>query len=159
MKKKILVVLIGLFTLGQTLIHAQDSGKTEVRKVIDMLFDGMREGDSSKVRSVFRPEARMYTSFISKSGDRILQHGNLQDFLHAIGTPHKDMYDERISNTLIQIDGGIAQVWTDYSFYLGDTFSHCGVDAFQLVLEHPGEWRILHLMDTRRKEGCEKVFK
>ena len=44
--------------------------------------------------------------------------------------------------------------WTPYSFFLNDTFSHCGVNNFQL-LKKEGEWKIIYLIDTRRKEGCE----
>ncbi len=154
MKLIVFILLISLSPLSQRGLFAQDNSKAEVRNVLGILFDGMREGDSSKVRSVFRPEARIYTSFLSQSGERVLKAGSLDDFLIAIGTAHEEIYDERLSNINIQIDGGIAQVWTDYNFYIGEKFSHCGVDAFQLVLEDSGKWRILHLMDTRRREGC-----
>jgi hypothetical protein len=40
-----------------------------------------------------------------------------------------------------------------YVFYVGDRFSHCGVDSFQLVRISAG-WRIIQIADTRRKEGC-----
>jgi hypothetical protein len=53
----------------------------------------------------------------------------------------------------VQIDGDFAQVWCDYAFYTDNTFSHCGIDAFQL---HKGKdgWKIFHLADTRRKDNC-----
>jgi hypothetical protein len=34
-------------------------------------------------------------------------------------------------------------------------FSHCGVDAFILVLTEDG-WRILSIADTRTTEGCRR---
>ena len=37
---------------------------------------------------------------------------------------------------------------------MGKRFSHCGVDAFQLVKTAAG-WKIFQLSDTRRKEKCE----
>ena len=40
-----------------------------------------------------------------------------------------------------------------YRFYVGDTFSHCGVNAVQLA-KLDGRWQITNLMDTRR-QGCE----
>jgi len=49
---------------------------------------------------------------------------------------------------------GVAQVWTEYAFYLNKEFSHCGIDAFQLVKDK--EWKIIHLIDTRKKMNCEK---
>jgi hypothetical protein len=53
----------------------------------------------------------------------------------------------------IQIDGDFAQAWCDYAFYVGHRFNHCGIDAFHLIREKDG-WKIFHLADTRRKEGC-----
>lgn len=137
---------------------AQNNGlneKEEIHQVIMTMFDGMREGDSAKVSSVFRKDVRMYSSYRKNTGEAVLHEGALSEFLKAIGTAHDDVWDEKIYNTTIQIDGDIAQVWTDYSFYIGETFSHCGVDAFQLVREN-NKWLIINLMDTRRKENCTK---
>jgi len=135
--------------------HTIKMDSTSIHTVILTLFDGMREADSAKVSSVFHKEVRMYSSFTSKEGELILKEGKLSSFLNAIGTPHDKIWDERIWNTKIQIDGGIAQVWTDYAFYISDDFSHCGVDAFDLVKDSSGNWKIIHLMDTRKKEACE----
>ena len=85
-----------------------------------------------------------------------MKKGSLADFLKAIGTPHPEVWNEKIWNTEIRIDDNLAQIWTDYAFYVDDRFSHCGVDAFQLVKETDGKWRIVHLIDTRRKEPCTK---
>jgi hypothetical protein len=126
-----------------------------VQQVLITLFDGMREGDSAKVGSVFRNDVRMISAFRDKSDKPVLKEEKLSDFLNAVGAPHVEVWDEKIYNTVIQIDGNIAQVWTDYTFYLGKTFSHCGIDAFQLVKED-NLWRIVSLMDTRRKVGCIK---
>ncbi|UWX56421.1 hypothetical protein NYZ99_09635 [Maribacter litopenaei] len=54
----------------------------------------------------------------------------------------------------IQIDGAMANAWTPYEFRINDNFSHCGVNSFQMV-KLEGEWKIIYLIDTRRKEGCE----
>jgi hypothetical protein len=110
----------------------------------------MRIGDSSLVRSAFHSDARAYTSFQKKGADQ-LHAGSIADFAKAVGTPHDKVWDERVSNVVIQIDDGLAQVWMDYSFYLGDDFSHNGVNAFQLA-HLDGGWQIIHLMDTRRTD-------
>lgn len=126
----------------------------EVLDVIIKLFDGMRAGDSSIVSSVFHSDVRMYTNFNDKDGKDQTVEGSLAKFLTAVGTPHEEIWDERINNTTIKLEMGVAQVWTDYSFYRDQTFSHCGIDAFQLIRED-GTWKIIHLIDTRRKENCE----
>lgn len=155
--KPLFVFLI--FLLMPTVIFSQDKVEGEayqsVEGIILKLFDGMREGDSAKVSSVFSKEVNMYTSFTNQQGEKLVKKGDLQAFLKAIGTPHDEIWDEKIWNTKIEIDGGIAQVWTDYAFYVGAEFSHCGVDAFHLIKEGKKDWKIVHLMDTRKKEGCK----
>lgn len=126
-----------------------------IRQVLVAMFDGMREGDSAKVGSVFKKDVRMFSAYRNSSGNSVLKEEQLSDFLKAVGTPHEEIWNEKIYNTSIQIDRDIAQVWTEYTFYINKTFSHCGIDAFQLVREE-NIWRIISLMDTRRKEGCIK---
>jgi len=152
-----LIILIFFFLPFQTIAQGEPEIKEEhqIKLLIDKLFDGMREGDSAKVSSVFHNEVNMYTSFNNQQGEKVIKKGVLSSFLKAIGTPHDDIWDEKIWNTKIEIDGGIAQVWTDYAFYIGTEFSHCGIDAFHLIKDNEQGWKIVHLMDTRRKEDCE----
>ena len=68
-------------------------------------------------------------------------------------------YDERLGEVEVRADGDLATAWMPYRFYAGDQFSHCGVNAMQLVRD--GEsgsgagWRIVQIIDTRRTEGCD----
>jgi hypothetical protein len=62
--------------------------------------------------------------------------------------------DERIYQPEVRVDGNLASVWTFYTLHVGDRFSHCGVDAFQLVRTADG-WRISQVADTRRRESCD----
>lgn len=149
----VLIVIANFKALAQLDLKSNDS--LAIHNTIINLFDGMREGDSSKVHAVFNDQVRMFTSFRTSAGENKLEEGSLLKFLQAIANGHKEIWDERISNTQIQIDGDLAQVWTDYSFYIDKKFSHCGVDAFQLVRDKNGNWKIIHLIDTRRKVGCE----
>ena len=54
---------------------------------------------------------------------------------------------------LERVTRALASVWMDYRFYVGECFSHCGVDTFHLVRTAEG-WRIVDLADARRREGC-----
>lgn len=145
------LLLCSLFLTAVSPARAQDAA-TEVRQVIDHLFDGMRRGDSTAVRMAFHPKARLI-SVAQQNGQTLLNESVPEPFIKAVGTPHDAVWDERISNVVIYVDGDLATAWMDYAFYLGDRLSHCGVNAFQLVREH-GVWRTIHLMDTRRREGC-----
>lgn len=133
---------------------SQPDDKQAISTVIKTLFDGMYEGDSSKVHSVFDESATMATVMRSKTGEPVLRReSSMKGMLQAIGTPRKEKMTEEFWNTNIQIDGDFAQAWCDYAFYIDHTFSHCGVDAFHLRKTKSG-WKIFHLADTRRKEGC-----
>lgn len=131
-----------------------DPEKYEVYKLVVKLFDGMRAGDSSMVNSCFYHEVEMHTSFTNKKGEAVLKTDNFQKFVDAVGTPHDEVWDEKIWDTEIRIDGNLAQVWTKYAFFLDDKFSHCGVDAFLFTKTKDG-WKIYHLTDTRQRKGCE----
>lgn len=126
-----------------------------VMAVVKRLFDGMRAGDSAMVRSTLHPNAQLATALI-RDGEPVVQIDDLDQFIQAIGTPRKEVWDERVSNERVEIDGPLASVWTDYSFYVDDKFSHCGVDAFQLA-RSDGGWRIVALADTRRRQGCPET--
>ncbi len=157
-KLELLFITIGFVLFGGDLFGQNnlDNDTKAVEQVITDLFDGMREGDSTKVGALFGKEVQMYTSFTNKEGELILKKGELAPFLKAIGSPHDKIWDEKIWNTKVNVDKGIAQVWTDYAFYVGTDFSHCGVDAFHLGKDASGNWKIMHLMDTRRKDACDE---
>ncbi|HTK40631.1 MAG TPA: nuclear transport factor 2 family protein [Gemmatimonadales bacterium] len=126
--------------------------RTAVLAVVQRLFDGMRAGDSSAVRSTFHSQA-LLASAANRDGKAVVRIDTVDAFVRAVGTPHTERWDERVRNTRVELDGPLASVWADYSFYAGEKFSHCGVDAFQIARDGDA-WRIVALMDTRRKDGC-----
>ncbi|MEQ9301323.1 MAG: nuclear transport factor 2 family protein [Cyclobacteriaceae bacterium] len=146
-----------LFFTGQSDVKAQSSElssqEAEVMEVVFRLFEGMRQGDSSMVSSVFTDDVRMYTVF-GPDRDNQFKVDNVDGFLKAVGTPHETVWDEPIWDYTIQIDGNLAHVWTKYAFYAGDKFSHCGVDDFQFVKTADG-WKVFSLADTRQYTDCD----
>ena len=132
--------------------------KQAVIKVIQTMFDGMRAGDSTMVRSAFYKNATMLSTFRNRQQQPKIHKGDLEKFLVAVGTPHEEVWDERIKSYEVKIDATLATAWTEYAFYLGDKFSHCGVNAFHLFKSEEG-WKIFHLADTRRKSSCEESKK
>jgi hypothetical protein len=131
---------------------ASSADKAAVMAVVKKLFDGMRAGDSSMVRSVFAPNVRMITVAPRQGVMTASVTNGADSFAKAVGTP-------RIANEKVEIDGALASVWVDYAFFRGTTFSHCGVDHFLLTKDSAGAWSILELADTRRNAGCEQWMK
>ncbi|OZC04704.1 hypothetical protein BSZ36_11405 [Rubricoccus marinus] len=124
----------------------------QVKATIATLFDGMRAGDSTMVRSTFHPDMRLNTVAQDGEGYRLVG-GDAERFLQAVGTPHDEAWDERIGEIDVRVDAGLATAWMAYRFYVGDTFSHCGVNSMQLA-RLDGRWQIVSLVDTRR-QACE----
>ena len=154
MKRKLMSLLFVLIAAPHFMYGQEFSGEDkEVFEVIIKLFDGMRAGDSSMVSSVFFNDCRMYSNYLDEDGKNVNRPGSLSSFLKAIGTPHEEVWDEKIWNTVVQVQMGVAQVWTDYAFYAGDKFSHCGIDAFHLMKDGDN-WKISQIIDTRKKEDC-----
>ena len=149
-------IIFSLFVVLSFNSFSQDNLETvEIEKVINSLFTGMKEGDSSIVHAVFHDDSRLQTSYTNKRNEPALHEENLIEFLIAIGTPHEQIWNERVSNLIIHVDDNLASVWMDYSFYVDENFSHCGVNTMQLVKTING-WKILSIIDTRRKDNCNK---
>lgn len=148
------VIGFAILAVGSTPAAAQraEPEREAVLAPIRQLFDGMRRGDSAAVRAVFHPGAFLATALV-RDGAPAVRGDSLEAFVRAVGTPHDEVWDERLFNEEVRIDGPLAAVWTEYSFYAGTRFSHCGVDAFQLARTADG-WRIIALTDTRRRDGC-----
>lgn len=152
MNSRILIgALLGLLLFTNVTIAQND--EQDIKKAIMTMFDGMRAGDSAMVHSVFAEEVAFQRVQETRDGKVRLISSDFNNFLKAVGTPHDKVWDERIEFGPILIDGKMASVWTPFKFYLGDQFSHCGVNSFRLYKTEAG-WKIFHLVDTNRRDNC-----
>ena len=151
MRSTLCVLCVALF-LGVAPVSAQGADERDVLAVVQQLFDGMRARDTGKMRALLHPQARM-ASPGTRNGVFVVTVESPDGWLAQIARSTGGAPDERISGAEVKVDGALASVWTGYSFYIGERFSHCGVDAFHLV-RMPEGWRIIDLADTRRREGC-----
>jgi hypothetical protein len=150
---KLLFVLLTLISVPAFAQTANDETEA-VKKTINDLFLGMKKGDTALIRSAFSKNAIMQTIAKNKEGMVRVMTEPVDSFLASVARPHTEVYDERIEFNAIKTDGELALVWTPYKFYIGDKFSHCGVNSFQLV-KIGGEWKIQYIIDTRRRQNCD----
>jgi len=144
-------LLLGLAPLAASAQHPDEEA---VLATVVRLFDGMRAADSSAVRTAFHPIATLYSVGADRSGAPVVRASPVDRFIEAIGTPHEEVWEERLGEAEVRLDGDLATVWVPYAFYLGDAFSHCGTNAFHLA-RTDGLWRIIHITDTRRTDTCD----
>ncbi|TVT39098.1 nuclear transport factor 2 family protein [Hymenobacter setariae] len=149
------LLLLALASSTSPALAQKAASETEaVKQTVTMFFDGMRRGDSTLVRRALAPGAVFHGIGGRPGQPPTLQIESITSFLKAVGTPHPEVWDERVQFERVLIDANLASVWAPYEFYLGSKFSHCGYDSFQLVKLADG-WKIAHIIDTRRKEKCK----
>lgn len=147
MIRKILVLLF----FSSTLL-AQNAEDAAVIAPIQQFFEAMLKKDSSMLRETLYPNARLATTFMDKEGNPQFRMQDIDKFVANIGTS-KPKFEEKIWSYEVQVDDNLATVWTEYTFYLDDKLSHCGVNAFELFQTAKG-WKITSIVDTRRRENC-----
>lgn len=113
---------------------------------IQKLFDAMRGRDTTAARSVFVEPARLLPHGATP------RHMTVSDFVAQLARPGGQELRERLLKpTIVRIDDNLASVWSFYDFYLGDQFSHCGIDYAQLV-KTPDGWKIAQLSWTMQRD-------
>lgn len=149
--KKLLFLCLTALPLA---VFAQEmTERAAVVAAIEAIFDGMRAGDSAAIGAVLHPEARLQTTYVDADGAPRLQEGSLQRWLQGVAREKEAPWDERIWSYDVQIDPPLATVWTEYTFFIGDRLSHCGVNAFHLF-RGAGGWKVFQITDTRRQTDC-----
>jgi ketosteroid isomerase-like protein len=153
MKKRIL--FLGAFSICLCFSAFSQQEEAEVEAVIRKMFDGMRAKDAGAISSAFSKDAMMQTVISRPEGNEVGSN-SVEVFVNRIAAaPAETQLDERILSYDIKVDGAMASAWTPYHFYANGKFSHCGVNSFQLVKMAEG-WKIVYIIDTRRKEPCEE---
>lgn len=140
------ILFIVMFVFSSTL-HSQNEG---LKQVVVTFFKGFHAKDSSIIKSVCA-ENMILQSISESSKGAQLKNQSSKDFYHSIATiPPTILFEEKLLDYSIQVDGAMAHVWTPYEFYINGKISHKGVNAFTLFKENE-QWRIVYIIDTRRK--------
>ena len=136
-------------------IFAQNPEELKVKNTVIQFFEAFHKQDSVAIREVVSEDITLQSIGKNKEGVTELKIENFDNFLKSIVSIPKDKkFEEKLLDFKIRIDGDMANAWTPYEFYFDNKFCHCGVNSFQMVrLE--GVWKIIYLIDTRRKEDCK----
>jgi hypothetical protein len=152
--KKITFIVALIFPLSFSVL-AQDfqADSVEIAGIIQDVFDGMRESDTSKMAPYMHSSVQMQSLNVSDNGNKVSQLNGAFAWLNAVAQNKGKIWDEQVSNMRIISDGAVATAWMDYKFYLGDELSHCGVNSFQFV-KIVDNWKIIYIIDSRNKNNC-----
>jgi len=147
------ILVLTFFALLCAIPGFSQSEEEKVKAVIQSLFDGMRAKNADQIAGAFSEDAIMQTIVTTGEVGEV-KAGSVSEFVKGISSlPTDTDLDEKITDYQIRVDGVMATAWTPYEFYFDGNFSHCGVNSFQLVKLAAG-WKIVYIIDTRRKEDC-----
>jgi ketosteroid isomerase-like protein len=141
-------LLVGLLLCAAPLAAQEDPGPGDV---VTALFAAMKAGDADAMQALMHPDVRLISTSV-RDGAPVVQVMAVERWIEGVRTSTREL-DERIYDTRVVSEGGLASVWTRYDLFVDGTHSHCGVDHVLLVRTAEG-WRIVELSDTRSTEGC-----
>ena len=147
-------VAVGCLLLLPGAASAQHADpRDEVLAVAERLFEAMAARDTAGMRATFAPGAKLLGLRTRADGSVVYQQLTIDQFVEFLGRDTRGEWRERAFHPEVRVSGTLATVWADYDFHLGGEFSHCGVDALQLLRFEDG-WKIVSLADTYVREGC-----
>ena len=150
-----LVALAAAMAIGAAPSTAAASGPPEdVLAVLRDMARAMEARDTAALRNLFEPGARL-VGLRPRDGGVAVQSLSIDQFVTFVGSDARERWVERFWNPEVRVEGTLATVWAPYDFHFASRFSHCGVDAFQLLRTADG-WRIVSLADTYQPEGCTR---
>jgi hypothetical protein len=127
--------------------------RAEVTHTLQRMFDALKDADEALLRSVMDASIVMHST---ETRDGVTTSGSstIEGLAERI-TGDGDPLIERMWDPSVVVNGALAAIWTPYDFYVGETFSHCGVDSANLI-RTPDGWKIVALSWTRlQPPACE----
>jgi hypothetical protein len=117
------------------------------------LFDALAARDPEAVMAAVVQEGTI-SGHVTREGTTRFFADRWRDWANGL-REGSERLEERMHNPRVRIRGNMASVWTEYSFYLGGRFSHCGIDLFDMA-KVEGRWRVLNITFTVETEGCRR---
>ncbi|MTB53201.1 nuclear transport factor 2 family protein [Lewinella sp. W8] len=146
--------LFALLLFCAPVLFAQQGPESTIKAI----FDHMRAADTTGMSVYFHPEATLHSVVTRPDGSTAVSTGSIARWMQGIAGASAGALDEQLHYTELRVDGHLATAWTPYVFVYNQAVHHCGTNAFQLVKDGPeGQWRILHITDTRKDSPCEPV--
>ena len=149
------VFIMSTVASAQASSSASSAEEKAVLATVQRMFDAMRTKDTAAFREIFEPNARLVGMRTRANGEQVVQVLPWERFGAMMAGDTRGQWIERAWSPEVRIRGSLATVWAEYDFHFGQTPSHCGVDAVQLVKTSSG-WKIVSIADTYEATGCPK---
>src|SRR5688500_14159195 len=148
------IVLFAALVASSHDARAQSTDERDAVATVQKLFDAMRTRDTAAMRALFVPNARLFGMRTRQNGEVVLQSLTADEFASFVARDARAPWIERAFDPEVRVRGTLATVWAEYDFHFGTQFSHCGVDAAQLLKVPDRGWQIVSIADTFEQQGC-----
>ena len=148
------ISIVFMLSIGNAV--AQDTDRADILALMDQAFYAVGSGNPEDMRAIQLVEGTSISFRQHPDGNpgELLMRMTTNEALLADDSGGSDKYIERwTGNPTVMIRGPIAVVWGEYEFWINGKFSHCGVDAADLV-KIDGDWTIANWMWTVEKGDC-----
>jgi hypothetical protein len=146
--KFVLILTLSLFSF--TMNFAQSStDEKKITQQIETFFEGLNAKDTIQLKSTMIGKVGL-KSVLIKNGEKQLVTEEMSAFINQIGNlPNDLIIEEKVQNMKVSIRFPLAEVFTDYIFYINNEKSHSGINLFTLAFMD-SEWKIINIVDTRQ---------
>jgi hypothetical protein len=156
MKKLLLTPVLILALAGA--VFAQDDKQAAIA-VVNQLFAAMKAKNADQIKSVFSTDGQLVAIDKPRDGKgpsktRLFSG---EAFAKTISEAKGADFIEKMTAPEARISGDLAVVSGRYTFHVGEKFSHCGTNTFNLVRTEAG-WRIANAASTLEFQ-CERDLK
>jgi hypothetical protein len=156
------ILLLTIFSLFASVASAQTAKNEDAKtaaEVPDSLFAAMKAKSFDAIRAVFTAEGQLVAIDKPRDGKGISKTRvfTAESFAKAISEAGGADFIEKMPSKDVKIAGDLAVISGRYTFYVGDKFSHCGTNTFNLVRTQAG-WRIANAASTLEFQ-CERDLK
>lgn len=152
--KQLICSLPLLMALSSSLVSSTALAQTEqeaVLNTVDAFFAAMTARDGDQLRSL-TIQGSLNIWAANPAEARELNIINYSQLINRFSAEGPQMV-ERYWDPTVLIEGNIALFWAPYDFHVDGSFSHCGIDSFQLV-KRDGRWLLSNLSWTRQYDNC-----
>jgi hypothetical protein len=139
-----LVALLALAAFGP-LARAQVASPDEraVIAVADSVLTALSTRDGKSLAHLTLDSAVVGGAGLRNGVERV----SLRTWRLYINPSELPSFTERGFDATARVQDRVATVWMPYDLYIGDVWSHCGVDTFTLM-KREGRWRVAALIYT-----------
>lgn len=147
--KKIFPLIVFTLAISISAFAQQANDAKSALDTVDRLWEGMRTKNGDAIRAVFMPEGQLVAIDKPRTGEGIstTRIFTADAFAKMISEANAPEFLEKMPAPEVKVFGDMAVVYGRYTFHVGDKFSHCGTNTFNLVRTADG-WKIANGSST-----------